>query len=639
METLQKTIAQQEVQYSERQELVSVQNAQLESELQVLRKHIEEQKGVTELKSQIENELSKALAHLKEEKERNKQLQQKKMEVEAMFEQECVQASELKSKLECELARLTVSLNEEEQKNKLLGEEKSNVESLLKEDRDQAFVLKDKVEGELSRVQSLLMDEEQKNELLNLEKCKLISINEEKSRIAAELISQVKNELACVKHSLQVEELKNKELEQEKREMQTLNQEIANHMQQVQVLREYAGNLENEVSELKIRLAEEKDKSQMVEDNHSKIRALEEKVRKHHCESEEQVQQVIFLNSHLTNAADEVKTLSNLLAEEKHKNKDLLEWKEKAQGLVKEIEYLKEDMSSRTQQLQYLSSIESEASSLRDSLAEERQANVELVKWKSMAQNLEEEIKSLREEATIQNQEMERVKEYSSSLEIEAAKLRDLLKSVEVSVQDISKVEAKLTLETLEQSECKQEQPCVGNLLANDVLSTAGLEHIIHLEAEIQKLKEKLDQSYWGQSEKETMRLETEQAVEEQALRLQKLEREVLTLNRCISELQQENEALILLKMEKQTLLQEESCDRLESDKHLMEEQNGKETGHATDEIISQLKTEIETLRKALTDQEERHTEMNLKMYLKGQEAAKFERKDQVFNFQSTLLL
>ncbi|KAJ1522329.1 hypothetical protein ONE63_002624 [Megalurothrips usitatus] len=47
-------------------------------------------------------------------------------------------------------------------------------------------------------------------------------------------------------------------------------------------------------------------------------------------------------------------------------------------------------------------------------------------------------------------------------------------------------------------------------------------------------------------------------------------------------------------------------------------------------DIISQLKAEIESLRKALADQETKHTDMNLKMYLKGQEAAKFERKDQV---------
>jgi cell division septum initiation protein DivIVA len=45
---------------------------------------------------------------------------------------------------------------------------------------------------------------------------------------------------------------------------------------------------------------------------------------------------------------------------------------------------------------------------------------------------------------------------------------------------------------------------------------------------------------------------------------------------------------------------------------------------------IREVEKENETLRRSIEEQEERHKSMYLKMYMKGQEAAKFEHADQV---------
>jgi hypothetical protein len=42
------------------------------------------------------------------------------------------------------------------------------------------------------------------------------------------------------------------------------------------------------------------------------------------------------------------------------------------------------------------------------------------------------------------------------------------------------------------------------------------------------------------------------------------------------------------------------------------------------------LEKDSESLRRSMEEQEERHKSMYLKMYMKGQEAAKFEHADQV---------
>ncbi|KAJ9601349.1 hypothetical protein L9F63_000487, partial [Diploptera punctata] len=48
---------------------------------------------------------------------------------------------------------------------------------------------------------------------------------------------------------------------------------------------------------------------------------------------------------------------------------------------------------------------------------------------------------------------------------------------------------------------------------------------------------------------------------------------------------------------------------------------------------IRELEKDTESLRKSLEEQEDRHKSMYLKMYMKGQEAAKFEHADQVLEF------
>jgi hypothetical protein len=45
---------------------------------------------------------------------------------------------------------------------------------------------------------------------------------------------------------------------------------------------------------------------------------------------------------------------------------------------------------------------------------------------------------------------------------------------------------------------------------------------------------------------------------------------------------------------------------------------------------IRELEKDNESLRRSMEEQEERHKSMYLKMYMKGQEAAKFEHADQV---------
>jgi hypothetical protein len=45
---------------------------------------------------------------------------------------------------------------------------------------------------------------------------------------------------------------------------------------------------------------------------------------------------------------------------------------------------------------------------------------------------------------------------------------------------------------------------------------------------------------------------------------------------------------------------------------------------------IRELEKDTESLRRSMEEQEERHKSMYLKMYMKGQEAAKFEHADQV---------
>lgn len=47
-------------------------------------------------------------------------------------------------------------------------------------------------------------------------------------------------------------------------------------------------------------------------------------------------------------------------------------------------------------------------------------------------------------------------------------------------------------------------------------------------------------------------------------------------------------------------------------------------------DLIRKMEKEMEILRKTAEEHEERHKSMYLKMYLKGQEAAKFEHADEV---------
>lgn len=49
---------------------------------------------------------------------------------------------------------------------------------------------------------------------------------------------------------------------------------------------------------------------------------------------------------------------------------------------------------------------------------------------------------------------------------------------------------------------------------------------------------------------------------------------------------------------------------------------------------IRELEKNNESLRRSMEEQEERHKSMYLKMYMKGQEAAKFEHADQVRGYK-----
>lgn len=692
VETLQKAIAMHEQQISEKN-VALVQNAQIESELSLLRQLVEEQKVNLELKSQLESELARVLNKLKEaeqkckviedekteaetlyhqkqeemsklisqlegeisealhqlqtKEEKCKEIVNKKTELETLYEQSQEASSQLISELKGELSDVLQKLKTEEQKRREIEAEKteaevmyqenqkesyqlaselrgevSNVLQKLKEEQQKCKELKSQLQTELAKMSACLEEEKEKNMLLEKDRaetitlyeeehkkvvqlqsdsesarCEMLTLKEEEQKHTIELAAALERDLAATKIRLEEEESKNKELACWKQEAENMKEEMANHIQHEKLLTEQLGSLENEVDDLKSSLLE---KGSSRNELHSTIQKLEERLDSSQKEANGQLQKVSELRDRLTNVEGEAIALTKLLSVEKQKNEELLHWKTQADTFQLEIKSLKEDIEGKNLKLQYFSGIEGKVIEIQECLSVEKGKVQDFIQWKIKAKDLEEEIKSLKDDISLLNQNTH--------------------------------------LSENNNTECLQNVPLQAQ------------QEILLLEAEVEKLKESLDQSYWIQSEKETTRHEMEKTMLELTTNLKKMEEDNLILNETVSSLKYENDILRALKnknpslaskIDVSTLLLSESShmegepntaealpnnfkDQCTVDLHQLPE-NGN-----SDDSVPQLKTEIESLKRALADQEERHTEMNLKMYLKGQEAAKFERKDQV---------
>ncbi|XP_034241458.1 calponin homology domain-containing protein DDB_G0272472 isoform X2 [Thrips palmi] len=692
IETLQKTIAMHEQQVSEKN-VALVQSAQIESELSLLRQHVEEQKVTSELKSQLESELARVSEKLKEKELKCKLIEDEKTEAESLHhqrqeedsklisqlkdeisdmlhqlkarEEKCKEiedkktelqknqeaSSQLVSKLKNEISEVLMKLKAEEQKRleaenkkteaeimyqekqeeflQLVSELRSQISNLLqksKDDEQKHEKLKSQLQTELMQISVSLKEEKEKNIQLEKEKtktmtvleeeqkkivqlqsdfenarCEMFSVKEEENRHTVEFAAALEKDLAALKIRLGEEEEKNKNLECWKQEAENMKEEITNHIQHEKQLTEQLVSLESEVDDLKTSLLEEKESRRNV--SLSTIQNLEEKLDISQKEANKQSQEMNQLRDRLSNVESEAVTLSNLLSEERLINEELLHWKTKAENLQSEINSLKEDIVEKTQQLQYFASIESKVIEIQDCLSVEKEKVQDLMKWRIKANDLEEEIKSLKEE--------------------------------------ISSLSQNVQLSENNNTECLQNVPFEAQ------------QKILSLEAEIVELRESLDQSYWMQSEKDTTQQQMEKTIFELTAKMKKMEEDSLILNEAVTCLKNENDELkaraqqndipeLLSKDDLSTLLLSKSglietesnaakvhLSNNYEDKRTMHLQHLSENGNIVD-TESQLRAEIESLKKAIADQEERHTEMNLKMYLKGQEAAKFERKDQV---------
>lgn len=655
VENLRKKILTQEHQLSEKQ-IALVQTAQLESELQVLRRHMEGQQEFSEQTSQLHGELAEVVSQLKEMEIRYKKLECEKNETEAKFEAMLQEAHEQKSHLEGERSTMLQGLQEMEKKIELLEQEKSSciedlqklaevkckaekefievskelkyyeetktklesektkLEDLYKEEKKTVQHLKLQLESKSDQLQHFISEESQKKRDLEDQTAEIIVMKEEECRHATDLMSKLERELTSVRESLS-EQLQNKiELENWKLNAQ---EEIKNHLQIIQDLSENSEYLKREIIELKTSL-DERCKSQEMQDGI--IDDLTEKLNNSVAQLNKKQNDVQQLTDCIANHVKKLKTVSELLEIEKNKNSELLPWKTVAEKMETDITWLKQNLDEKIQQLHYFSDIESEMSELKKSLLLKEKEVEELIMWKSKALNLEEELKSMEDGMATSMHKMHLVNAISEDIQSEAT----------------SELPSQLLPQQNQLNLKNSVIPCV---------PYEAQQHVLELEAEIQKLRESLDQSYWSQSEKEMLNLGMEKTVADQNLKLQRLENEVVMLNQCIARLQEEKdnpmthidqhllnanppENKISLNLDQEELeilpgvlgqndVQDDSLHNI----------NGTENAEL---IVSELKSEIESLRKALADQEERHTEMNLKMYLKGQEAAKFERKDQL---------
>lgn len=638
VESLQQAITAQEQQLSEK-ETALVQMARLESEVQILQRHLEEQKDALEQKSQLENELARVLSKLNEAQQKYKDLECKMVEAEETHEMQSKEASELKLKLDVELAnvldslltsekkiselehekmvkeeevielrqtnahyeneirQLSATLRDEKHKSNELEKSKADIEALYKEEQR----LRSHLDDNCKNKSKSLEEEIQKNMLLESKSLNFVALEQEYKN-TKELAVQLQRELACVKLQCLEMEKKNEDLQSDHVESQNLQDQISRYMQQVKTLSEHSEKLQKEVEELRSSLAEEKSDVQMVLKR--KIQDMEDKLTQSHDRAEEHLQQVQSLTQSLADAEIQIKMLSSSLAEEKSHNKELLHWKQKAEMLEIKMKSFEEDLIEKNNQLQCVASIENEVEVLKHKLKLENEKVQELLPWKSKASHLEEELKSLKEEITEQIEKMHLVNELSESInrDVNSLKLPSTQSTRAESMHDIQQ------------------------------------QRILELETEIAKLQGSLDQSSWALSEKEISTLEMQKKLTEQTLKLQTFEDEITALNRCVSELKEENEKLMAFSNQLHLKNVVEACtdqpyidvSSEETLTHCGDSCIAPSNGEKAVDIISQLKAEIESLRKALADQETKHTDMNLKMYLKGQEAAKFERKDQV---------
>ncbi|KAK3927975.1 Laminin subunit alpha-2 [Frankliniella fusca] len=653
VENLQRKILAQEQQLSEKN-IALVQTARLESEMQVLRRHMEEQEESSEQTSQLQDELAKAESQLQALEIKYKLLESEKEEKESQFHERLEVVLGEKSQLENEFSRIMQRFKEIEKKSELLEEEKqllseeyqklveikSRTESQFDEVSNQLKCLEQtmrKLESEKEKLEIMYKEEEGKVQHLKLKleresdqvkqfleeaqnkqesesnNAEIILLKEEECKRVTQLVSQFERDLADVRENLNQELKIKSELETWKLSAQ---EQISDFLKQVADLTENTEYLKKEISELKISL-DERCRNQEAQD--SIIEDLNETLNSSQGQVKEQQNELHHLYEQIAVYQNEIKVVSGLLEIEKNKNDELLQWKSQAEKLEREILCIKQNLDAKTQQLQYFAGIEKEVTGLKQSLALEGEKVQELLTWKSKAQNLEEELKSLREDMAAPKHTMHPVNATSEDVQSEA------------------------TNESLLQQLPKQNQLNVENPVISSV-SNEAQQYILELETVILKLQESLLCSYWNQSETDILTLETESTAAEQALKL------VVALNQCIAKLKEENDELITLRNQHlqnslNSSLQDQAsqiADQSQSDelsstfaqngKLGLEDvslHNGTETENAED-IVTQLKMEIESLRKALSDQEERHNEMNLKMYLKGQEAAKFERKDQL---------
>lgn len=691
VETLRKELDMYKLQVSEK-DVALVQSAQIESELNLLRQHVEDHNVNLELKSQLEGELARVLDKLKEEERKYKLVEDEKTEVEALYhqtqeenlklisqlkseisdllhqlkaeEQKCKEiedkktelevlyqkkqeaSAQLISKLEREISDVLQNLNAEEQKCQQIEKEKTEAEVVYQEKLEESVLLVSQLRGEVSKLLQKLEEAELKHQELksqlqteliqvsaslkqekerniqlekigaetmilyereqekvvqlqsSFENAEMLARKEEENMHTVELAATLEREFTALKIRLEEEERKNKDLLCWKQEADHMKMEMANHIQHEKHLTEQLGLLETEVDDLKNSLLEEKESSRNVLQN--TIRKLEEKLDLAQKEGNEQLEKMYELRDRLNNVESEAVTLSKLLSEERQKNEELLHWKTKAEKLQSEIKSLNEGIVEKNQQLQYFSGIESKLLEMGEYLSVEKKKVQDLMHWKTKANDLEEEIKSLKEEIAL----------LSENMQLSENNNREFLQNVPLEAQ----------------------------------------QQILSLEAEIETLKESLDQSYWIQSEKETSRQQLENTIVELTSKMKNMEEDTLILNEAVSSLKLENDKLKAKPIEVPNLLSnvdissllfsnsnpvqtESSAATLAGtnsfkDQSVVDDHHMTEIGNSVN--VSYLKAEIESLKKALADQEERHTEMNLKMYLKGQEAAKFERKDQV---------
>lgn len=638
VETLRKTVVTLEKDLSEKQQAL-VHLATLESELQVLQRHMEEQHDTSEQISQLENELAILKTRLKEEKSRGDKLESERADAQMQHDEEHKEAGELKARFEAELTQLSNLLSNEQRKSLELEEMstklnndhqkamalnsqlrceldqlaksfkekeqewqemelcKSELANLYEEEQEKITCLKSSFKEDLEKLQKDLLQEKQKNE--NFEKMflELQALKEEEARCNSNTISELQRELSSAKCQLDEGAKRDKVKEDWESVVQTLKEEAAKKIQQIQNLTSHSSSLEEELGELRKKLDSENNKSLIIQDRERDIEELKELLNRSQEEAEDHLQQVHSLTDQLQKAQKKILTVSNLVTEERQKSEELLMWKSKAENIELSLKSLQEDFDKQAQKLQYFSGMQDEVSKLKHSLANEKEEVKALLIWREKAEDLEEKLIVLTEEAALrQNGQLQKLSTNPFNDEVHT--------------------------------------DCFNNSVSNE-----GEQKILLLETEVQKLRESLDQSYWAQSEKETVRLEMEKAVAEQAVKFQKLENEVQALNQSISALKVENEELSKFKLKH--LVQDNQsfpsqngeCKNnnvasFQAELHDAD-QNGEST-HDSVLTIAHLKAQIESMRKALADQEERHTDINLKMYLKGQEAAKFERKDQV---------